>query len=313
MSGTATTESEFLKLLAEWNFVAVVVAAAGVGAAIGWWPILHGAVILVVGSLWLLYDGYTRWQRLRLVEDTATEPIRSVAVGQTEVHGTCEPVEEPIRRPFSAGNCVLAYWTVEEYDDDWTTVAADMEYAPFVVDDGTGSIRVDPPSDATTRISERNRTEIQITNTGVGGRRSEPPRVAEFLESRDDVDLPESGLVLRPHRRYTEAVVRPGDDLYVFGNATVREDAEGSNSERLVLSDDGIDEFIVSDQPPGEFVSADRSLARNEIGMGATLIVVFLSVYALQAGPRQGTTFGLALMLVVALGIFLYGLRSGKW
>lgn len=314
MSGTDATESEYLQHLADANFVGVVVTAGALGAAVGWWPILHVTVVLVAAALWLLYDGYGRWQRLRLVEDTATEPVRGVAVGRTEVRGTCEPVDEPIRRPFSTGDCVLAYWTVEEYDDGWTTIASGMEYAPFVVDDGTGSIRVDPPADATTRISDRNRTRMRTTGPGIFGRRSEPERVLEFQQSRDDVDPPSSGLFRGPKRRYTEAVLPPGEDVYVFGEATVRDEAEGSNPERLVLSGDGhTDDFIVSDQPPGEFVGTDRTLARNELGMGATLIVVFLSVYALQGGPKQGTTFGLALILVAALGVFLYGLRSGKW
>lgn len=314
MTGTGSARSEYLEQLAESNFVGVVIMAAALGAVGGWFPILHGVVILLVVALWLFYDGYRRWQRLRLVEDTATEPIRGVAVGRTEVQGTCEPVDEPIPRPFSAGECVLAFWRVEEYDDNWKTLASGVEYAPFVVDDGTGSIRVEPPADATTRISDRNRARITVTNMGISGRRSEPERVVEFLASRGDVDPPDSGLVLRPQRRYTEEAIPPGEDVYVFGNAAVRDDPGGSNPERLVISGgEASGEFIVSDRPPGEFVGTDRSLARNEMGMGATMIVTFLSVYALQAGPRQGTTFGLALALVVGLGIFLYGLRSGEW
>lgn len=232
----------------------------------------------------LIYDGFTRWRTTRLVEDTAPEPVRSIAVGQTEVSGTCEPIGEPIDRPFSDGECVLAYWEIERYDGDgWETLASGGRYTPFVIDDGTGSIRVEPPSDVTTRLSDPNSTQIMTGGTRFGRQESEP--IVEFLDSRDDIDLPETGILFREQRRYTEWVVPPSEDVYVFGGASIRDDAEGSNPDRLVLSeDDATGKFIVSDRSQDEFTRSDRWQTGAQIGIGLTIIVIVLALIVLQLG-----------------------------
>lgn len=296
-------------MLSEWNLLALLLVSGGIGAAVGWFPHPLFAIVLIVGGVWLLYDGYSRWQQLRLVEDTTTEPVRAVAAGQTEVYGTCEPLENPVDRPFSDGECVLAYWEVEELrDDEWKTIASGMRHVPFVIDDGTGSIRVEPTVDATTRISDRNRHKIRTGGTRFSS--GEPEKVIEFLAGIDGVGVPDTGLLFRTQRRYTEAVLPPGEEAYVFGGAAVQNNAEGSNPERLVLSHhETSGEFIISDRPQEEFVEFDRTLARNEIGMGATLIFAFLAVAAVRLADRSVGFIALILVFV----IFFYGLWFEDW
>lgn len=305
-------ESERLQVLYEWNLPALFVVGSVVGALLGWISHAILSLALVVGGLWLIYDGYTRWQQVRLVEDTVTEPVRSVAAGRTEVYGTCKPVEEPIDRPFSDDECVLAVWEIEEYDDgDWETIASEIRYTPFVIDDGTGAIRVEPETGMSTRISERNRKEFE---TGTTKWSKEPEPIREFIASREDLHQPATGLVFRKKRRYRESVIPPGEEVYVLGGAHVEEDATGSNPERLALSRHRASgEFIVSDRPQEELVDVDQRLARNEVGLGATTIGAFLAGYAYRHAGRGETGIGLAVLVIVALGIFYYGLRNWDW
>lgn len=241
-----------------------------------------GGVSLILGPVIALYGlanivaGFRRWQTLRLVEDTIPEPVRSVAAGRTEVRGTCKPVDKPIQRPFSEGECILAFWKIEEYDDGWKTLDSGGRYTPFVIDDGTGSIRVEPTIDMTRRISEENTMEFNTGSLSILGRGSIPPAIEEFLDSHSAVDKADTGLLFRPKRRYTEFIIPPNEEGYVLGGATVRDDAEGSNADRLIISrHEGTDEFVIADQSQKDFARDDRTLAIGQIKAGLYLIVGF--------------------------------------
>jgi hypothetical protein len=280
-----STDREDWTEMSVWEALGLFILIGGLAFAVvaGDGPIVYG--VLVVGSLALIYDGFTDWQQIRLIEDTAPETIQSVAVGRTEVHGTCKPLERPLPRPFSEEPCVLSYWKVEEYNDGWETLGTGVRYVPFVVDDVTGTIEVDPPVDARPKMSEQNSTELTV-GSGVGVLSQEPEPVVAFLQTVDDISVLDSGMLSsRLLRRYTEAVVPPGSEMYVLGGAHVRENPSGSNPQRLVLGrDDANGEYIISDRPPEEFVGGDRSWALAQIGIGLALLVGIGTLVVLQYG-----------------------------
>jgi len=93
-------------------------------------------VLFLVGLV-LVYDGFSTWQRMRLMQDTPTEKVRSAAVGRTELNGTGKPIDAPLRRPFDDGTCLVATWEIEEWEEDhdddspgrdghWSTVDSGM-------------------------------------------------------------------------------------------------------------------------------------------------------------------------------------------
>lgn len=250
-----------------------------------------GLGMLAVGvlmGLWLIYDGFRTWQQLRLMQDTPTEPIRSVAVGRTELNGTAGVLEGTVDRPFTDGECLVATYEIEEYESDddgghWDTIDEGVIARDFALDDGTGTIRVAPTEDATYEISEQYRTELTV-----GGSEREPPAVREFLRTHSSAAAGDAtgltGMLFDSKRRYTEAVIPPKTALYVLGGATPMAEVADSNPDRLVLSrDEASDEFILSDKSEDALVSSYRWRAPAEIvgGLALSSVTLFLLLSAL--------------------------------
>lgn len=246
-------------------------------------------------GLLLVYGGFRKWQRMRLMQDTPTETVRSAAVGRTELKGAARPIDEEgtIEQPFTDGECLVATYKVEEWEEDhddddhgsdgsWNTIDSGTLVTPFEVDDGTGRMRVEPEEDATYEISEEHRTRFRV-----GAGRRPPDEVVEFFERRyddDDDDGLLGGLLSggpsardSDRRRYTQEVLPPGEDVYLLGGTEPRADAGGSNAERLVFGRDAAsEEFIVSDMTEEELVSNYRWVAPGMIVGGLALSTAML-------------------------------------
>jgi hypothetical protein len=143
-------------------------------------------VLAFLAGLGLIYWGFRTYRIGRLIRDTPTEKVRSVAVGRTELEGTAIPDEFILDRPFTEGKCLYASYTIKEYREDhsdndnnnnnkeWKTILSNTVAAPFYLDDGTGQIFVDADSSATFEISDEYTDEIRVNGTP-------PAKVQEFL------------------------------------------------------------------------------------------------------------------------------------
>lgn len=247
-----------------------------------------GLVVFFGVGLFLVYNGFRKWQQLRLMQDTPTEKVRSAAVGRTELSGTGTAIDAvgTLEQPFTDGECLVATYTVEEWeidhDDDhgpdgsWDTIESGTLTTPFELDDGTGTMRVEPETDATYEISSGNRTRIRV-----GGGRTPPDEVVAFFEREyGDGDDGLLGGILSgdpdardsQKRRYTQEVIPPGEDLYLLGGAKPMADGDDSNADRLVLGrDGGSDEFILSDKGEEELTSNYKWAAPAQIVAGIAL------------------------------------------
>lgn len=257
-----------------------------------------GFIVVVIGfllGLYLVYYGFGLWRRKRLIQDTPTETVQSIAVGRTELEGTARPAagvasapDGTFDAPFTDEECLHVDWQVEEYrkdpDDDndksWDTIASGSRTEPFRLDDGTGEVLVRADDhDPTFEISD----EFTTQHT-VGGLNSPPDQVAEFINATHHQAMGPEPAAAEPDpksdeddegflasavdtvtdaldgssrigtssnkRRYTQEIVSPNADVYVFGGAYPRdvEEAGVSNASKLALErDDATDIFLVSD------------------------------------------------------------------
>ena len=83
-------------------------------------PVL--ASIFVVGGVVLFVRGFRAWTERRLIENTPTARIRSMAMGLVELEGTVEP-RSVLAAPFSGHEC--AYWQVDistRSKDGWNVI-----------------------------------------------------------------------------------------------------------------------------------------------------------------------------------------------
>ncbi|MFB6218713.1 MAG: GIDE domain-containing protein [Halobacteriaceae archaeon] len=233
------------------------------------------ALLFGVG-LFLVYDGFRTWQRKRLMQDTPTERVRSAAAGRTELTGTGRPIGEPVRRPFDDGPCLVATYEIEEYRDDsdsgggWTTVDSGTVCAPFLLDDGTGTMRVEPDEDARFHFDDDHVREIEV-----GAGEEEPEPVLEFLRTHTDAGIPPiggvTGVLFGEERRYTERWIPVGAELYLLGGAEPVGAGERNTSGLVLRRDGSSGQFIVSERSEADLVGGAAWRGPLEIGGGIAL------------------------------------------
>lgn len=172
-----------------------VLAALVVGGGVGGFMVLVGAGYL---------RNYARTRRSDPVE------IRRLADpdGPVEFEGTAEVHEETATAPLTDTECLVHDWKIEEFTggdgSNWSRLASGEATHPFLLADGTGSVLVDPDG-ATRHLEDSDTYTVEADES--------PPRsVAAFLDRTAAVDSEHSRT-----RRYREARLDPGDDVYVYG------------------------------------------------------------------------------------------------
>lgn len=265
-----------------------------------------GMGVLFLLGLGLVYFGFDKYRTGRLIANTPTEKCRSVALGRTELQGTAVPEDEPAEAPFSGEDCVAAAYEIEEYrstddESEWVTVEAGNVAVPFHVEDDTGRVRVSA-EDAEIDVSDEHVSERTVESGS-----SPPDRIASFVEDgptvgvkstadrtdkllssvnlTTDVDefvgnLLQSGVSeytgvrtdSSTERRYTEEILPPGEDVYVFGGAVERDEPGLANEERVeVTVDDMTGEFLVADRAEQDLASEYKRAAPLWMGGGVLL------------------------------------------
>ncbi len=100
---------------------------------------------LAGGVVWFAH-GLANLRRKRLIENTPTAKIRSMAMGLVEINGAVAP-RSALTSPFSGKPCV--FWEVEiaahkGRNEGWHTVHRNQSGQPFFIQDGTGTALVYP-------------------------------------------------------------------------------------------------------------------------------------------------------------------------
>lgn len=179
------------------------------------------------------------------IQDSPVEDVESLSLGPSAVVGRVAPVEgEAFTAPFTDEPCVLADWEIEDdFGKDERTVDDGVDVRPFYLDDGTGKVLVRPDPDRARilfgsgdfegdspgllyRLGVRGPITERIT---VAANAATPDRIAEFLDER--------GLGYgSTERNYRQRLIRPGEDVYVFGLLQRRDgERSASNEENLVF------------------------------------------------------------------------------
>lgn len=241
-----------------------------------------GFLAVVAGffiGLGLIVAGVDKYRKGRLIRDTATETVRSMAVGRTELEGTAHAVEAPNEQPLTDGECLYAAWEIEEYtrddDDDrsWDTIASGTVVDPFLLADGTGEVLVDATADATWEITG------DLSQQWIVGRGNSPPSdIASFCRSQGVDPI---GSV---KRRYSQEVLPPEHSVYVLGEATPREltddDADMTDAgDRLkIRRDGGSDRFIISNLDEESLAERYLRQAKQYVVGGLLLSTICLTI-----------------------------------
>lgn len=173
----------------------------------------------IFGFFW----GFTRFKKMRLIENIPTSTVRSLAIGLTELIGKAS-IKTPLKSPMTKTPCVYFKYKVERYEkrgksSSWVTVAkGNSHHCPFWLDDGTGRIMVFPQY-AEMMLP----TDFSIT-TGWG--KAIPNNIEEFLQS----NLIRHKTFFGNYRmRFTEWYICEGEEIYVLG--TAKQTAQTNNND----------------------------------------------------------------------------------
>lgn len=270
--------------------------------------VLFGGLGLLIGVS-MIRKGFRLRKQRNLVQETPTEEVESVSLGQSELKGTARPAEQgTITAPFSDEETLVADWKIEEYEvtedsegdesGSWHTEASGVEQVPFQVDDGTGELLVRPDEDAVYEIDESEEDRLEI---GVNG--ATPSKIREF-EKKNGISAASGHDSHGGHhegdRRYYQHLLQPGEDTYVFGVVQRRDDVRSSsNEENLVVErvDEGDEDlesmFMIGDKNEEEIIE-DRKYAILYFPAGALVSTIGFGILLVGGLELLGlTSFGI--------------------
>jgi E3 ubiquitin ligase len=173
---------------------------------------LSATAALAVGP-WLYWRGFRTLRTRRLIANTPTARIRSMAMGLVEINGVVEP-RSTVSAPFSGKPC--AYWEVDisvRARRGWSVVHRNHSGNPFYLRDETGVALVYPRgSDCRIRYGSEEQCQGLML----------PPCYAEYMNAHASAIGQLSRLgILRFRERLLEAEQR----VYVLGTAMPRSQA----------------------------------------------------------------------------------------
>lgn len=206
------------------------------------------------------------------VSDLLTDPE-----GPIELRGTARAADEVVSGPFTGEVSLLCETRVEEYRSSryggsWREIDSGSWSVPFLLEDDSGSVLVDPRG-ADVRLGS------DVVRIGVDGGSAPPERIRRYVDAHGlscenrRLDLGPLSIPRGADRRYTERRIRPGAELYVLGRA--RPEATGVGSVDAVVGD-GSDACLIGEGSARRNVA--RALRRSgvAVGQGAVVAVVAL-------------------------------------
>ena len=146
--------------------------------------ILIGAALGILIGVILLYYAYLSFYKKKIMENTPTSKIRSLAMGLVEIYGEIVANKKKVlQAPFSQKNCVYYQYVIQVYSvngkgrGSWNTIQSGIESIPFFLRDATGSVLVDAQA-----------AEVNIEESFVfqsGGKKAVPKYIDVFLQKKN--------------------------------------------------------------------------------------------------------------------------------
>ncbi|SIR46828.1 E3 Ubiquitin ligase [Haladaptatus litoreus] len=198
---------------------------------------------------------------------------------------------------------LLAAWEVKEWSEsggteNWQTLASGIRSVPFVVNDGTGEIRVDigdRVDDGTDwlpneRAIANNGTAVDDLTcifkdwpvTEVGAESETPQYIREFITGESSVGEQSGSItnlvdVGNSHgdRRYYEQTLSPGDDIYLLGNVHAERGATTPlQADDAVIEPVDGERFVISDRDEDELTNELSGNYRRSLALSGGLVVL---------------------------------------
>lgn len=212
-----------------------------------------GLVLVLVGGI-IGYFGVRKLPTLHQMITGDPVDIRDLVYhdGPVEIEGTATVDEETATGLFSGTECLAYEYEAQEYrssgkSSSWQPLDDGGRAVPFLVEDETGTVTVDP-TDAELHLSS--------WQERVKGGHEPPERIRRYIKMSEDVDSQQKSMNLvvtefnyGNDQRFIERRLDPGESVYVYGTVerapagewgSGRVDAHITSGERntpLIISD----------------------------------------------------------------------------
>ena len=228
-------------------------------------------------GIYLFYNGFRWFWEKRLIENTPTSKIRSMAMGLAEVYGEVFPAEKQIlKSPLADKDCVYYRFKIEEYRQSkdssyWATIKKGEQRVKFYLKDSTGSVLVDP---------EKAKIEIPADYTAESGVGKPPAKIVQSFLSTQKISY-KGILGFNRRLRYTEYYIAPKDKLYIMGTAGDNpyvEEATAQKSEEDMMIQKGKSFYYISDKPEKDVLKSYKWKVIAGLWGGSGLILFCLFI-----------------------------------
>ena len=235
---------------------------------------LAGSLLAVGAGALMVQAGFEQWEQANVLQDVPVATSNAVAVGEASVEGTVRAEASPLTVPVGDQRCVVYELTVED-STDVQPVYENRESVSFTVDDGEGRVRVDP-GEMTFDLSDDRRESFEFKSYD-----EVPERARQF---HGEHDLPDRGM--RRDRAFEYEYVRPGDEVYAYGQVTLDDQREATADEKAVTLAAGEQGFI-SDKSRERLLRERRFALAKSVGKGVVVGTVGLAGFLWLSGIAQ--------------------------
>lgn len=201
-----------------------------------------GAMLLLAGGAYL-----NAYWTMRSTDTTEVAAV-SGSADEVELEGTARTAGETARAPLTGEDALVHEWEVEYRSGSgqrryWSTVESGSAATPFLLEDGSGQMLVDPAG-ASWRLDEKTWT--------VDDGEEPPPTIRSYLEASDSDEAAASEVVhSERRRRFTEARLDPGEQVAVYGPVQA-----GPHD---AAPDSAVGPYVATDEPVHDASAHDKA------------------------------------------------------
>ena len=229
------------------------------------------------GGIALFFLGFRWLRQKRLIENTPTSKVRSIAMGMVELFGSVLPAEKKIlKSPFTAKDCVYYSYRIEELRSNgkhtyWATIKKGDEKVHFFLKDNTGAVLVDP---------EKAKVDVPVSFRYESRWGKDPPKeVIDFLQ-KTGIRF-ESLFGINKTMRFTEMMIPLKQEIYILGTAGDNpfvEEGTANKNEQDIMIQKGRDIYLISTKREKDLVKGLGLRAMLGIFGGAALSIICLII-----------------------------------
>jgi E3 Ubiquitin ligase len=242
-------------------------------------------VWLVIGfvvGLVLFYRGLRNFRRGLMVADTPIIPIRSVAMGITQVHGHAGG-DTPFPSPVRGLPCYAFRVQIERYEgrNGWKHYRTDQNGRRFFLSDDSGRIRVDPlKAEFDVPVTGRRvvgDVPMNFSLASLLGRGRSYDTSDVSLSAKTDEELLEYAAASYDYSnsyRFTERCIEPDQEYDVLGTCVENPRPEDDNDRNLMTQGEHDGTFLISSKSAEE-LKQDAGWRSAVIVMGGAALTVF--------------------------------------